>query len=257
MPRGRPPKKQEEEAKPRQQSKPATGKAAWFQTGYDAAEHELERQEMAKKEATTERAISRFWRKKGERKKVLFLDGKERFFNIREHAFTAPNSPVPKWKTCLQGTGEKCPADESGNKNYFIGFLSVIDLTSSFTYMKGPNAGKKIEKEKKLYGGKAGTISVLANKADKWGKGDLTGCVVEIFRSKGDKSPNVGDDFDLIERINLKDKAAIKKYGLEGVDLKPFDYEEILKPLPRSELLKWMETMGAANTEADEPRSYE
>lgn len=110
-----------------------------------------------------------------------------------------------KWSNypCV-GHAEPCPMCENGSKSNLVAGFTVIDHTP-YTIKKGPNAGKTIEKSKKLYIAKRSTFGILQKRATK--EGGLAGLSLEISRTT-DKSPNVGDIFDVVGKKSLEDLTA-------------------------------------------------
>jgi hypothetical protein len=255
--------------------KPSSGKPAdksaassggsgggWFQTGYDAVGEEVKRREQQQKE--WENQFRRYWMpEKDDAGKtivatIVFVDGVP--FTYREHQFYI-NGNWRNWQTCLIGTGEKCPYDEAGNKNYFVGAYTIID-----TREWKSKDGTVHKNELSLYLAKGDALKALRILADARG-GDLAGCVFRVSRS-GDKSPGVGNVFDFVERLptrkikvrmtgmpereitvlDTQNPVVAKKLGgtFKG-QIKPIDYPAALAPKSRAEALEWM---GAENISA-------
>ena len=175
----------------------------------------------------------------GEDFKITFLDGKldsDGTLDVvtwKEHTIFLAG----RWKNlpCV-GHEEPCPMCESGDKAALVGALTVIDHTP-YTIKKGDKQGQKIERSKKLYVMKRGTIQQLQKYATK--NGGLQGCSFEVSRN-GAKSPSVGDTFMFLEKTPLS--ALKKEYG-EMADAA--DLEEELPYFDRKGLLK-MGVQGAA-----------
>jgi hypothetical protein len=232
------------------------GGGGWFQTGYDSVGQEVQR--LDKQREDWANAIRRYWmpEKTGTPPKtlvnnVVFVDGIP--FTYREHQFYL-DGHWRNWNTCLIGTGEKCCFDEAGNKNYFVGAYTVLDGSE----WKAKD-GTIHRWETTLYPAKGDALKALRILADARG-GDLAGCWFRVSRS-GDKSPNMGNVFDFVERLPTK-KIKVKMTGMPEREItildtqnpavgkklnwqfkalvKPIDYPAILRPKTRAEALAWM-----------------
>ena len=89
---------------------------------------------------------------------------------------------------------------------------------AQFTIKKGPNAGKIVKDQRRLFIAKKTTFAILQKLASK--NGGLVGCTFEISRQK-DTDPNVGNLFQLDEKRKLSQLAAT--YGDDAV---PADFGE-------------------------------
>jgi len=252
------------------ESAPSSG-GGWFQTGYDSVGEEVARREAQQEE--WENQIRRFWMPQKDQETgqpvkavIVFIDGIP--FTYREHNLYL-NGHWRNWKTCLIGTGEKCPFDEAGNKNAFIGAYTVID-----TRQWKSKDGTIHKNEVSLYASKGDALKALRINAEAHG-GDLAGCVYQVSRT-GDKSPSTGNVLVFIEKlptrkykvtipgagtreINILDTAnpaVAKKFGAKGL-IKPIDYPTVLAPMSRAEALKWMasQNITAGNAASGESAS--
>jgi hypothetical protein len=240
-----------------------TGGGGWFQSGYDAVGEEVARRDKQQEEWANQ--TRRFWMPEKDREThktvvapVLFVDGIP--FTYREHGFYIDGS-WKNWQTCLVGTGSKCPYDEAGNKNYFVGAYTVLDGR------EWVSKDKTVHKwDMCLYPAKGDALKALKILAEARGN-DLAGCLFRVSRS-GDKSPSVGNVFDFVERLPTK-KITIKFTGMApreitvldttnptvgkklGIQfkgqIKPIDYSDVVKPKTREKALIWM---GGKNIQA-------
>ena len=187
---------------------------SWCYTG-DEIESELE---SVEKEAEL-RKINRFWMKNDptQEAQVTFVDdtlalGHKPALAVYEHQVPV-NGSYKNWFTCL-GKG-KCPLCKAGDKKggwaYYAGIFTVIDhrvWTNSKT-------GKEHKDELKLFVAKTNVLRIMQRISKK--RDGLRGAVIDIVRS-GDKSPNVGSNFEFARKVELNS------------DVQPFNYKEIFKP---------------------------
>jgi hypothetical protein len=128
------------------------------------------------------------------------------------------------------GGKEPCPICEAGNTPALVGGLTVIDHTP-YTIKNGKNEGKVIEKSRKLFVAKRGSIGIMQKWASK--KGGLRGTTFDVSRTSG-KSPSVGDMFDFVDGPkSLKDLVA--EFGEELAV--PADWAEEITYRTRDELI--------------------
>jgi hypothetical protein len=218
--------------------------AGWFQAGYGAVDDEVKRQDQRQQEYAS--MVRRYWmpvQQQGQKptSMILFVDGVP--FSYREHNFYA-NSNWRNWATCLIGTGQKCPYDEAGNKNYFVGAYTVIDCNE----WKARD-GTTHKNEISLYPTKGDALKILKILAERRG-GDLAGCLFYVSRT-GDKSPSTGNLLDFVEKFAVKkvkvpfggqmvertildsaDPKVVKRFGFRKPVL-PINYIEKLQPKSR------------------------
>jgi len=199
------------------------------QRGYDVfAKKEEEYEERQKS------FVNRFWLPPEKSAKIVFLDDNPVILD--EHQVKL-NGRWNNFFTCLRQLGQNCPlCDELDNRPATTGFYTIID-TSEWT----DSRGNKHVNEKKLFAPKFKTLQMLKRLSKK--RGSLQGCVFDVYRTSAD-SYNVGDVFDYEGKL---DEEQIKKLNK---DIAPFDYAEILKPLPASDLLRLLKRNAeSTNTE--------
>jgi hypothetical protein len=171
----------------------------------------------------------RFYVKDGTSRRCVFLD--EEGFNLWEHQLRIGDSWT-NWFTCL---GRTCPICDMNYEPYRVSMFTVGDL-SEWT----DRNGKKREFGKQLFPAKGPTVELLKKLATK--RGGLKGCIFEAIRS-GSKAPNVGSQFDFEEKVDdllatFKPKLSFLT-DITPVDyLRPYDYEKLLAPMERSELIR-------------------
>jgi len=201
-----------------------------------AFENEEAKAEMAKQEA------GRMWRymmKDGTDKRITFLDGEldeDGMLDIGifyEHTIRINGGWTNFICTAETDTSQPCPICESGDRPSYVGVMTVIDH-SDHTIQKGPNAGKVIKNQRKLFVCKRNTIKQLTKLAAK--RGGLAGCTFDVSRT-GDKEPSVGNQFDFVEKFDSYEEIATK-YGLTLDDVQPANYQEELKYRTPEELIE-------------------
>lgn len=150
----------------------------------------------------------RFWVEADSSKDFIFVS--EDPFCIREHN-PKINGSWDNHLTCLRGTGEDCPACEiMGDKSaYYVGYYTVIDC-SEWVDKKG----NKHQYEMRLLPAKTKTLKKFARKKEQ--RGTLIGAKF-ISTREDKKSPNVGDEFEFKEQVELATMVDI--VNLWGVNL--------------------------------------
>lgn len=167
-------------------------------------------------------ASVRFWMPKGSERQIIFLVNGVESISVFEHNVRL-NGHWRNWFTCLKVLGRPCPlcdwADSHRGefKRYPVTIFSVID-----THSYEDRAGKKHSNERRLLCCKSDTADVLKRK---WltrieAGQDLRGAMFKVFRSNGDKSPGVGDDFEFTRMVDLA----------SFPESEPLDVAELVKP---------------------------
>ncbi len=172
----------------------------------------------------------RFWVKDGEEAVITFLDGKLTSEGLldavqfNEHKAQL-NGSWRNYFPCTAGE-EPCPLCQQNNHASLVSLFTVLD------HRKWKDrAGKVHRHERKLFVAKRDTFKRLQKFASK--RGGLVGWQVSISRL-GERTPEVGTDFDFIEQHRLKDLAVELK--LKPEDCKPFDYDEVIRYYTADEL---------------------
>ena len=214
------------------------GKFSWMKTG-DAAKQAQKNEEFKQQQAKEQaNRMRRFRLKDGQEARVTFLDGTLDNSGILE---------IPKWYehdimfngyyrkfvcTSEVDQSQPCPICTAGDKPDLVGALTVVNHTP-YIIQNGDNAGKTIVNRRELFVGKLGTIAALSKIALK--RGGTRGLTMDISRT-GDKKPNVGDVFDVVDQV--KDWNAFRqKYDLKPDDIAPAEYEKENPFLPVEELV--------------------
>lgn len=188
----------------------------WFKKGEEGLKEKKKLDKVA--ELKKEKNVPRFWLKKNEKAKIIFLD--DDGFYCYVHQLNI-NGSWNNFVTCPAET-RPCPICESGERATFCAHYSIIDLRS---YTK--NDGTKVKYSKKILPAKSSAIHRLYDLKKK--HGSLVGMLIEVTRYEND--PNCGGTFEVIGKV--KDFA--KKFKKE--DRTPFKLEEVLAP-PTNEELK-------------------
>jgi hypothetical protein len=249
--------------KTRNEKPPAPAGAGWFQSGYGAVNEEVKRQTQRQEEYKS--MVRRYWMpvaEQGREQKnmICFVDGLP--FSYREHNFYA-NGSWRHWATCLIGTGQKCPYDEAGNRNYFVGAYTIIDMNE----WKARD-GTMHKNEISLYPTKGDALKILKILAERRG-GDLAGCVFYVSRT-GDKSPSTGNLLDFVEKLPTKKikvpfgNQLVERLVLDTGDSKtqkrfkftkpilPINYIEKLQPKSREEAEAFLGNLNISQPSEDE-----
>lgn len=167
----------------------------------------------------------RFWLEEGTDAKITFLDGEldeEGLLDIPtsyEH-FCKLNGK-PRNFICVAETEEpeECPLCERGDSpKSFVGYMTILDHRKH-TIKKGPNAGKFIINDRKLFVAKRGTLKMLTKIAVK--RDGLAGCQFDASRTN-EQSPNVGNIFDFTKKFESFDDIA-SEFKLKLEDVSPAD----------------------------------
>jgi hypothetical protein len=135
-----------------------------------------------------------------------------------------------KWKNIpCTAHEEPCPMCANGDNAALVAGFTVIDHTP-YTIQNGPNAGKTVENSKKLLVAKRTSYALLQKLAGK--HGGLAGTTWDASRS-GDKSPNVGNLFQFVDKNSLSD---LKKEFGELAE--PADFAEEITYYSREQLIE-------------------
>ena len=174
--------------------------------------------------------VQGFWLKEGEDRPITFLDGNltadglldTSSFNQHQ---VKMNGKFRNHFVCVE-EDEPCPLCQMGNYATLVSLFTIIDHTP-YT----DRNGKVHVHERKLFVAKRETMTRLQKLATR--HGGLTGWTVNVNRI-GDKSPEVGTDFDFLEEQDLSELAAVLKLPPEGIV--PYDYSKEIKYLSADEL---------------------
>jgi hypothetical protein len=135
-----------------------------------------------------------------------------------------------KWKNIpCTSHEEPCPMCANGDNVALVAGFTVIDHTP-YKIQNGPNAGKTVENSKKLLVAKRTSYALLQKLAGK--HGGLAGTTWDASRS-GDKSPNVGNLFQFVDKNSLSD---LKKEFGELAE--PADFAEEITYFSREQLIE-------------------
>ncbi len=179
---------------------------SWFKTGWS------ETNEEGAKSPFEAKGPRRFWLPPDKEALLLFLEDEPT--GMWEHGFQM-NGKWGNFEPChtKNKISDRCPPCDSGDKMFpsFIGFFSVINMTPWFT--KKDN--REINFQREVFAARMGSKEKpgILKKLErlKQSEGRLRGCVYKVYRS-GKKTESVGDDFKLIEKVDV-DK--IEAFGRE------------------------------------------
>jgi len=204
-------------------------KGGWMSNGFEPVKKHAEEIEQRKKSGGG--FALNFWLQEDESAEVRFMSGEP--INIFEHNIRIDGKFAQR--TCLQGTGEKCPLCERGDKKRFVGVFCVIDRRTNKWTSKGD--GKKHVEVNQVKMWRCGhrILGMLEKFIAKRGK--LTGYDIEVTRS--------GAGTDTIYNMIPGDWLKVA----EDKEKQPLDLLKILKPKSRVELLR---ELGGAVKDDDE-----
>lgn len=151
--------------------------------GRKRVETELKRSEARRNSSN----IYRFRLKDGETKQITILDDPQ--FFLYEHTMQDPKTK--KWGmvlTCIQDI-DNCPICEQVGNSTYVMYLSVINHTG----FERSN-GEWVPFTRELMVVKPQQQKKFLKKMEQYGT--LRGCIVDVSRTGGAKSPAIGDDFD-------------------------------------------------------------
>jgi len=163
--------------------------AHWYETGYEGAEREAERQSFGQ-------PPDRLWQPGGNTKEVVFVDDAP--FCIREHQWRDSNGRW-HWATCIAKISEQgCPACEKkpiGHAAY-VGYYTLVDVSGYVTRDGEENKYRMI-----LCPAKTKVLNKFKQKKEN--RGTLTGQLWNLSRADSNTA-STGDDLDHVREINLK-----------------------------------------------------
>jgi len=179
---------------------------SWFKTGWKDANEE------GAKSPFESKGPRRFWLPPEKSARILFLD--EDPTSMWEHSFKM-NGQWGNFEPCKTKNkmDDRCPPCDSDKKAFpsFVCFFTVINMTPWFT----KKDSREICFQREVFAARMGSKEKpgIAKKLErlKASEGRLRGCVYEVYRS-GKKTESVGDDFKLIEKVDVD---GIEAYGRE------------------------------------------
>jgi hypothetical protein len=226
---------------------------SWYETGYTGIKRETDRIEQMS-------GPNRVWIPAGSKKELVFIDCEPAC--IHEHN-PKMNGEWKNWFTCLKPVyPDDIACCEILGKNYpayYVGFYTVIDC-SEWTDKKG----NKYQYEVKLFPAKLKTLKRFQLRLQE--KGPFAGKLFSVMRVDKE-SPSCGDEFEVVREVDMAKLFTLanykgKKLGdlfsagtttenieklkktwkVDVVDgkvvpkLVPFDYFNVLHPLPPKEI---------------------
>lgn len=236
---------------------------SWFETGY----------KRLIEEESKVGTISRFYVPDGESKEFIFVDDQP--IIIKEH-----NPPIggkySNWMTCLSEIEQPCPccATFGAKDAYLCGYYTIIDCTKW-----EDSRGNVRQFELKLLQAKKRTLAKFRRKAEE--RKSLVGTWYKASRNEP-MSPRCGNDFEFVRDVDLANilprvmfrgrllsklydgwsnpenrNTLINTFRINLVDgtpekaVVPFNYEKVLEPLSRRDMLSRISGSSAAT--ASEP----
>jgi len=184
--------------------------------GFDAVKENAKRIERERELASNR--LYRTWLPDGEPKVFRFVN--EEPITFYEHRVQLPNYKRPEFYTCL---GEDCPLCAVADGRYigksrFVGAFLVIDR-SEYEIKSGPNKGRKVKNQPRLYVEGQQTLSSLAQFSAKYeSKGGLTGRDFEITRNDKARTIIPGEREKMSKEDQKTIKELLEKHGVKDVD---------------------------------------
>ena len=185
--------------------------------------------DIERRRAESGNTVFRYWMPDGAEQRITFLDGELSEAGLLdvprywEHNLQI-NGSWKNWFPCTKDE-EPCPLCDV-KAPALVYALTIIDHRAW-----EDKQGRTHQHERKLYICKGDTYKRLSKIAAK--RDGLTGCTFDVSRI-GDKAENVGNDFDFVEKLSLKELR--KKYGMEKSGATennkvclPYDYDEVIK----------------------------
>lgn len=251
---------------------------SWHKTGWGDVNEE------GAKSPFENKGPRRFWLPPEGKALLLFLD--EDPTGVWQHQFKM-NGKWDNFEICLKKSkiADRCPIDDSGDKMFpsFVGQFTVMNMTSWFT--------KKDKREvcfkREVFGAKIGSKDKpgILKKIERMRsqEGSLRGSVYEVYRS-GSKTESCGDEFRLVEKIDIKEvetyartklgefvkrvnaKLAAKDHVsidklMERDPWKPINFEKLYetdwKPRSLAELDRLFSRGGAAGSGGEDSKDFQ
>ena len=193
------------------------------------AQVEMQQAEQSAQAAKEQQKYRRYWMPEGQENQITFLDG-----NLMEDGLMDTvtymehqeklNGHYRNWFPCV-GETEPCPICQIGHHPSLVAIFTVIDH-SEYT----DKQGETHKDERRLYVVKRETFMKLQRMAMK--RGGLRGVVLDVARI-GERSPNVGSDFDFIKKLSDDDLASQYPGNSD-----PFNYEDAIRYYSAAEMRK-------------------
>ena len=159
---------------------------SWYKTGYD----NLDNEDVKESENRRKGGLRRWWMKKGETRRILFVDGEDPMM-YWEHQLKIDGS-WQNWEVCLKKNGidPDCPVCEEEKKfAYYAALYTLIDIDGW-----EDKKGNKHTCERKLLAAKTKLSKKLRRQHEK--RGGLAGCIYDLTRGDDEQSLSTGDDLD-------------------------------------------------------------
>lgn len=171
--------------------------------------------------------VYRFWLERDSSKEVIFLDDENEVPNAYEHRVLTVGGGVD-FVLCMKNFGDvSCPLCESGNKRYFVYYLTVIDVDGYVT-----RDGRTIRYVKRVMPLKKKAAEALRKQLELWKKRypnlTLKNLRVVVSRLGLRDAPATGDRFELVKPMTQEEMNELVEKGYVS-DLDPVDIEDVVK----------------------------
>jgi len=197
--------------------------------------------------------VRRFWLPKGKSSKIIFLTEGDQGISILEHQVLL-NGSWQNWVSCLGNIDKPCELCKWSalNRNQYSRYRGVFYTIINTAEYKSPKTGKVYKNTHELFCAKKDTNEKLKLKyAKQRDKGlGLRFALVEATRSNSDKSPSVGDDFDIMGMVP-EDRITS---GTEELDYGKYLAINEEKILAIVEQLSGKKSYGSSRSSGEEPR---
>ena len=200
--------------------------AGWLKTGKASAQAAKQAEAEQQKRKEEQGKMWRFFLKPGEEASVTFVDG-----DLSPEGFLLPprfyehniylNGTWGNLFVCPEKSGDgsdKCPLCEDPKEHpTLVALFTIID------HRQWTKDDKTFKDQPRLYVANSGTFEVLNKLATKLG--GLAGQTLDISRTKGDKTPRVGDVFVPMKKRTIAE--CQDEYQREKVDPKTNKKEKV------------------------------
>lgn len=163
--------------------------ASWYETGYEGAEREAEKQSFG-------RPPDRLWQPAGGTKEIVFVDDNP--FCLKEHQWRDTGGDW-HWATCIAKISDAgCPACEKATvgRPAYVGYYTLVDVSGYVTRDGEENKYRLI-----LMPAKTKVLNKLKKKKEN--RGSLLNQLWNLTRADSN-TPSTGDDLDHVREISME-----------------------------------------------------
>ena len=129
----------------------------------------------------------------------------------------------------------------------YVGYWTIIDVDG---YVG--KDGKEHKNLRQLFGAKQRTLKRLKQKIEQRLGGNIAGAKMFVSRIDDPKSSRVGDDYEFVERVDLKTLVDAK-----GQPVVPYDYRKIFVPMTIEQARAVIQGSSISHEESQEPADDE